>query len=284
MSLAGVTGLINMTHSKPPFSLTAIGEFMRKRTKVFLTLTSVIFLVCTIWFIFGSTARGRSTFTPSSLEEKARKAKNGDEAAVRDLADEVFYRYGPMLPTEVADKVKERLVRAEVEYKKNGKGSVREMDVVRSVNFLAEKFSAPDFVKTDLRQVKMLRAKMRLEQPSFFAPEPGNKRGLKKKLGEPMNQEVSPIEATCLTMVMLTQKALNDEYQQTPEQFAIRASRKPLWLERDSDKSTMTVNDPRNIEKTRAVIRAVESGAKRLSPLDALNLADETLDKLGIKK
>lgn len=257
---------------------------MRKRTKVFLTLSALIFFAGMGWFIFGPVAKGKSPFTPGSLEEKARKAKDGDEDAIRDLADEVFYRYGQMLPTEVADKVKDRVVRAEVEYKKNGKGSVRETDVVKAVNFLAEKFNAPEFAKTDLRQVKVLRARLRPGLPSFIAPDPEEKKGLKKKLGEPMNPEVSPVEATCLLLVMLNQKALNDEFQQTPEEFAVRAKRKPSWLERNPGGPSVVMNDPRNIEKTRAVIRAAVQGISHMSIVAAINLADDTLNKLGIKK
>lgn len=257
---------------------------MSKRTKVLLMLLALTVFAGVSWFIYGPIVRGKSPFTPGSLEEKARKAKNGNEDAVRDLTDEVFHRYGQMLPTEVADKAKERLVRAEMEYKKNGKGSVREMDVVQAVNFLAEKFKAPGFAKTDLRQVKMLRARMRLGAQSFIAPDPEKKKGLKKKLGEPMNQEVSPLEATCLVLVMLNQKALNNDFQQTPQEFAVRARRKPLWLEGNSGKPAVVLNDPRNIEKTRAVIRAAVTGMKNMSTLDAISLADDTLDKLGIKK
>jgi hypothetical protein len=236
------------------------------------------------WFIYGPVVKGKSPFTPSSLEDKARKAKGGNEDAVRDLADEVFYRYGQMLPTEVTDKVKERVVRAETEYKKNGKGGVRETDVVQAVNLLAEKFNAPEFAKTDLRQVKMLRARMRTQAQSFIAPDPEKKKGLKKKLGEPMNQEVSPLEATCLLLVMLNQKALNNDFQQTLQEFAIKARRKPSGLEGDPGGPSVVMNNPLNIEKSRAVIRATVKGVSRMKTLDALNLADDTLDKLGIKK
>ncbi|HKS28022.1 MAG TPA: hypothetical protein VJS44_09390 [Pyrinomonadaceae bacterium] len=255
-----------------------------KRIKLLLIVSALTFAAGTVWFLYEPGAKSKSPFTPGSLEEKARKAKNGDERTVRDLADEVFYRYGLMLPAEMADKAKDRLVRAEIDYKKNGNGRIREMDVVRAVNFLAEKFKAPEFTRTDLQQVKMLRAKMRLEFPSFIAPAPDNKKGLKKKLGEPMNQEVSPLEATCLLLNMVTQKALNDEYQQTPEEFAGRARHRPSWLEGDSDKPTIMLNDPRNIEKTRAVIRAAVAGMRHMNTFDAINLADDTLDILGIKK
>jgi hypothetical protein len=255
-----------------------------KRNKLLLIVSALIFATGAVWFLHGPAAKSKTPFTPGSLEEKAKKAKNGDDSAVRDLADEVFYRYGLMLPTEMADKAKERLVRAEIDYKKNGKGNVREMDVVQAVNFLADKFKAPEFARTDLQQVKMLRAKMRLEFPSFIAPDPEKKRGLKKKLGEPMNQEVSPLEATCLLLNMVTQKALNDDFQQTPEEFAGRVRHKPSWLEGESDKPVMLLNDPRNIEKTRAVIRAAVAGMRNMNTVDAINLTDDTLDKLGIKK
>jgi hypothetical protein len=256
---------------------------MRKRTKILLTLSALTFLSGVIWFSSG-VVKGKNPYTPGSLEDKARKAKDGDEEAVRDLADEVFYRYGRMFPTEVQDKVKEQVVRAELEYKKNKKGGVRETHVVNAVNFLAERFDAPDFVKTDHRQVRVMRARLRPEAPSFIAPDPEGKKGLKKKVGQPLNPEVSPLEATCLMLVMLNQKALNDEFQQSPREFAASVKRKPSWMEKDRGGPTIVVNDPRNIEKQRSVFRAVARGAGNMRTIDAINLADDTLHKLGVKK
>ena len=110
------------------------------------------------------------------------------------------------------------------------------------------------------------------------------KKGLRKKLGEPMNPEVSPLEATALMLVMLTQKALNDDFQRTPKEFAVRSSRKPSWLEADRGGPTLALNDPRNIEKSRTVFNAAARGVTHLSVAEAISLADDTLDKLGIKK
>lgn len=257
---------------------------MRKRTKVFLSLFAITFIAGLSRFIPSPVAKGDSPYTPGSLEEKARKAKGGDEAAVRDLADEVFNRFGHMLPAEVQDAAKERVSRAEVEYRKKGKGGVREIHVVHAVNFLAEKFNAPDFAKTDPRQVRVLRARMRSQVPDFIAPDPDDKKGLKKKVGERMNPEVSPLEATTLMLVMLTQKALNDEFQQTPREFVLRMSRRPVRLSEDRSRTVLTVNDPRNVEKQRAVFRAAVKGLERMGTVEAISVAGEALDRLGVAK
>lgn len=257
---------------------------MKKRTKVLLMMFSLALLLGVIWFSSGPVAKSKAPFSPGSLEEKARKAKGGDEDAVRDVTDQIFYLYGQVLPPEVADEVKERVVRAEIDYQKNRKGGVRETNVVEAVNFLAEKFHAPDFAKTDHRQVKVLRARLKSQAPSFFAPDAENKKGLKKKLGEPMNPEVSPLEATGLTLAMLTQKVLNDEYQQTPKEFAIRTCRKASWLEVDREGPAYAVVPPRQAEKRSAAIHVVVEGLKHMSIADAIYLADGALDKLGIKK
>lgn len=257
---------------------------MKKRTKLLLTI-SALALFCGAWWLgSGQVAKGKSPFVPGSLDEKARKAKSGDEDAVRDLADEVFHRYGRLFTAGVTDDVKDRLVRAEVGYRMNGKGGVREIHVVKAVNFLADKFDAPDYAKTDPRQVKVLRARMKSQAPTFFAPDPDGRRGLKKKIGQQMNPEVSPLEAVCLLLVMLDQKVLNDEFQQTPREFAVRLRRKPSWLEPGTGGPDFAVNDPRNIEKTRGVMRAVEKGAAGMRLADAFNLTADALDKLGIKK
>ncbi len=132
--------------------------------------------------------------------------------------------------------------------------------------------------------MKVLRNRLRFEAPSFIAPDPEIKKGLKKKLGAPMNLEVSPLEATYLLLVMLNQKALNDEFQQTPQEFAVRASRKASWLEANSGGPTVVVDHPLNIEKRRAVIRAATAGVAHMNTVDAINLTSDTLDNLGIEK
>ena len=257
---------------------------MEKRIKLLLTL-SAFALVCGAWWLgSGPVAKGKSPFVPGSLDEKAHKAKSGDEDAVRDLADEVFHRYGRLFTSGVTGDVKDRVVRAEMEYRKSGKGGVRETHVVNAVNFLAGKFDAPDYAKTDHRQVRVLRARMSWQAPAFFAPDPDGRKGLKKKIGQQMNPEVSPLEAVCLMLVMLDQKALNEEYQQTPKEFATKVRRKPSWLEPETRGPAFVANDPRNIEKTREIMRTVEKGAANMKLADAFNLSGDTLDKLGIKK
>ncbi len=255
-----------------------------KKRKLLLTL-SALALVCGVWWLgSGQVAKGKSPFVPGSLDDKAHKAKSGDEDAVRDLADEVFYRYGRLFTAGVTDDVKDRVVRAELEYKKTGKGGVRETHVVNAVNFIVGKFDAPDYAKTDHRQVRVLRARMSWNAPAFFAPDPSGRQGLKKKIGQQMNPEVSPLEAVCLFLVMLDQKAFNDEYQQTPREFAVKIRRKSSWLEPETRGPAFTVNDPRNIEKTREIMRAVEKGAASMKLVEAFKLTGDTLDKLGIKK
>jgi hypothetical protein len=46
----------------------------------------------------------------------------------------------------------------------------------------------------------------------------------------------------------------------------------------------VSVNNPLNVEKQRAVIRAVEEGVAHMNTIDTINLTDSTLKKLGIGK
>lgn len=220
------------------------------------------------------------------FEEKAREAKSGDETAIRELADLGFSAFGGVIPKTVKDKLKDRAVRAEVEYKKNGKGGVREVHIARAVNYLADKFKAPDYAKTDARQVRVLRAMMKFDYPSIFAPDPDAKKGLRKKIGDLISPEVSPLEATFLLTTMLEQKMLNDNFQQTPEKFVANLKKKSARLEdHDGDRQARLVfGTPRNHEKRREMMRIMENGIANMSMDEALNLADDTLDKLGIKR
>jgi hypothetical protein len=105
-----------------------------KRNK---TLVFTLLLLCgigggTFWVISSSPARGQSQDTSTSasssdnslgrLDAKAKAAQGGDEARIGELADEVLASLNvDQAPAGMADAIKERLVRAEANYRNGGK-------------------------------------------------------------------------------------------------------------------------------------------------------------------
>src|SRR5215471_9825434 len=103
------------------------------------------------------------------IEDKARAARGGDEAAIRDLADQVLSETRLSLPEQIKGIVHERIVQAELSYRRGENKPVRERDIARAINELAKELKLPDYAKTSPEQVRFLRFHMMPEIPSILA-------------------------------------------------------------------------------------------------------------------
>jgi hypothetical protein len=226
----------------------------------------------------------------NQVEEAAKKAKNSkDEKAVRELADAVFDYAGGQMPASVSDGIKDRLVRAEMNYRKGKKG-IREEDIVRTVNELADTMSAPAYAKTSKLQVKVMRVKLMGDHPSFIAQERDEKKkGLKKEVGDTINPEVSPLEGAFITMMMIQQKVLNEDWQKTPEEYAANLNTKRQKEVKSAAggqelKGRLVARRAKNIEKVNEMMETINKGLGRLGVAGSLDLVDKSLDTLGIER
>lgn len=230
--------------------------------------------------------------TDDSINEKARKARGGQEQAVRELADEILHTaYFAEMPDDIRQAVKQRVLRHEMDYRKGKKG-VKEERIVHTVNGLADKFELPDYARTSPLQVRVLRAKLRVGYPDFIAQEtdPQNK-GLKKKVGSRLSGEMSPLEAVFTTAVLLQQKLLNEDFQVPPSEYADKLHKKELekWQaarEGRQSEAGRHKNQLGFVEKGkyRELRETITRKAVGMSMADLLKLPDETLDALGIKR
>lgn len=218
------------------------------------------------------------------IEEKARKAKGHDEAAIRELTDEVFANFDVEIPPELGDGMKERLVRAETKYRKTGKG-LRESHIAQTINELADKFAAPDYAKTSPLQVRVMRVQLMREYPNFIAQETREKKkGLRKKVGDSINPEVSPLEGIYITSVLIWQKMLNEDWQQNPPQWAATLHRKRFGEPNSSDTKPRIIGSSFNTIKKREMADVVARAMEKLNITDAKHLVDTSLDTLGIER
>lgn len=126
----------------------------------------------------------------SSFNRKALLARTGDEQAVGDFADEVFSQFAPPEASDAFPLFKDRVVRAEVNYRRTGKGGVKERDVAGALNGLAQEMGAPDYAKVSVRQLRFLRLNAMGVLPGLVTQP---KRGQSKK--SVIDSEMSPLEA-----------------------------------------------------------------------------------------
>jgi len=216
------------------------------------------------------------------IEEKARKAKTNDEASVRELADAVFDYVGSPIPSTISADMKDRLVNAEMRYRGGGK-AVTESHIVHTINELAEKLQAPEYAKTSLLQIRVMRARLALIYPNFIAQDAEDKeKGVHKKVGDKMNPHVSPLEAAFIVMLMAQQKMSNEEWQKTPDEFP-QSMHSKRYVEHEP-KSPHLSGQPHNIEKRREMWNLVTRGLSGLGASAIRDLAQSSLDTLGIER
>ncbi len=218
------------------------------------------------------------------VNEKARAARGGGESAVRELTDAVFNTIvdeDDVIGGATND-LKERVVRAEVDYRKGKRKGVEEAEVVKVINGLAKKYGAPDYAKTDQREVRELRMSMLLTEGDFVARGKNDgKAKPKRKKGDTIGSEMSPLEAVYVTADMMKQKLYNEDYQLTQEE------RRARWAEKHDGKKKpacegegcqpKVLDSPRYKEMQEVAGRATSEGASA-----GLATAHRTLDILGI--
>ena len=244
-----------------------------------------------LWMSGNSRARGQSspdagngrqsTALFGQLNEKAKAVKGGDEAPIRHLADEVFRTTGlEKAPAGMLDAVKERLVRAEVNYQNGRAQGIPEINVVRVINGLGMKFKAPGYAKTSQYEVRKLRMSVLGLIPNFIANDRSSERQ-PKAIGASINHNMSPMEAAFVTVLLLKQKVSNPEYQVT------HAERVSQWAEKHSGKQknkTEQVKIQGSSARETEMEKVIARGVSEMSPIDLLNIPSRAMDILGVEK
>lgn len=280
---------------------------MRKRNTLIISLL----LICVvtggaIWMTSNSTAQSsfemseaqsssdqeKSSSTLSNINGKARAANNGGgETEVRALADEIFTTYQfDEAPAVVGDSIKERLVRAELNYRSGqGQQGISDASIVRAVNYLAYKLGAPAYAQTDvfeLRRMKAailpytgdLQARSRAEEVTNVIA--GNQ---KTNANDAHTPTMSPLEAIFFMTALVQQKQSNPEYQLTNEEFvALRGNKRQAQSEKMFRTEMQSRMDDRS--RSRELVQQVEKRAAEMSLSEIVNLPEELMYVLGIGK
>src|SRR4051812_6481729 len=279
----------------------------RNRVKVSLTFFGLIALTgAVLWPAKSSPVQGRALSAPRdvkannplvALSQKARASKGADPVAVRDLTEEVFDTFSPAdVPLFTEESAKERVARAEVSYRQGADKGISEVKVARAVNELADKFALPDYAKVSVAMVRTARMGLMMQLPNLIGQEnPTEKKPKKRKIGSSISPFMSPLEATTLTLFLLQQKTVNEDFQVSHKEFFANIHEKQVerWAQnraqRDGVSQTTDESEAgasmraRSNTKTDEVRGAMKKAAESMSPDDLLNLADSVLDALGIK-
>jgi hypothetical protein len=134
------------------------------------------------------------------------------------LVDEIFnypHSFGP-IPPVMDTIVKERLTQAEMKYKLGLGPGAQESDIVHIANTLADKFQLPEYARTTLHQVEVLRFSYELSSPVFMGvPSPLQD----SEAGRPEPPKLSPAQATFLLLTLVDVKLISPDYQLAPDEW-----------------------------------------------------------------
>lgn len=271
---------------------------------VFLFLT--IFTGTALWQVRSPSAHAITPSVPkpvarvetplNSLDRKAKAAKHGDSAAVRDLTDEAVNTFALAdVPIFTQEAMKERVARAEVSYRQGRVKGISEVRVAKTINELAEKLALPEYAKVSVAMVRTARMRLMLELPNLMTLDDSGYKKSKKRIGSSISPFMSPLEATSLTLFILQQKGLNEDFQLSHEEFYGNIQKKQVQRWKDErarrdgvfqamDSQVGSSMQVRSNTKTDEIRHALNKAATSMDPDNLLNLADASLDTLGIKQ
>lgn len=185
---------------------------MKKRlTRNWMILAMAVGLTVLLVKIVGSSSYAGPSNAPqeriASVNAKAQSPANADEAAISQLTDEIFQHLAVPEFESTASAIKERLVKAEMKYRSGAEAGVSEKKLVNAFNKFTRQLNLPDYGRVSQNQVRYLRVKLVPAFPSLMA--------------QPTKRDqMSPLEATVLGLVLMTQKVSNEDFQVTPEEWA----------------------------------------------------------------
>jgi len=222
----------------------------------------------------------------ADINAKAKRSKGGDRQSISELADDIFSQYGLLdsIPSVKAS-IKERLIKAEMNFQKKGGASVREEKIATMINELTTKLGGPEFMKTDAQQVRFLRVARMAQLPDLI-----NQSQTRRKTHKSIHSELSPLEAMFIAMDLIYQKLNSDDFQMTPSEFRADINRRHLELSRrdrssnSNESSSESVYQVKQSEPTSKAseLREASKRAAGINRADFLKFANSALDTLGI--
>jgi hypothetical protein len=265
---------------------------MSKRNALLGVLFLSSALVVTAVVVFGSRrASGQNTQNGgqngqndgnsiSRINTKAAVLNNANEAQIRELADEVFKTFDidQEAPPEITAGLKDRLVRAEVNYRSGRSKPISEFGVVRMTNMLMDKLGAPAYAKTNVFEVRRLEMNFLPYLSKFIGKKPAGTTQSPKALKSSINPTMSPLEAITLSGLLIQQKRFNPAYQLTQDEWV--AKHAGNGHKKSTDKSINEFDTKRSDE----IEQAIQRGADRLSVAELFKLPHQALDRLGVER
>ena len=238
-------------------------------------------------------ARSQLYKTPwQKIEERAKLENPSDGNSVRALVDEIInfpHSFGE-IPPVMDTIVKERLTQAEMKYKLGLGPGVQENDIVHIANTLADRFQLPDYARTTLHQVEVLRFSYELSCPVFMGVQ-SPKQDSEGSASNPT--KLSPAQATYLLLGLVDAKVWSPDYQLPPDEWEKTrygpmteklVKYKEFKESGQQSKPQARLALMQEPAKTSDIRTAISRGISEMSLTDGLDLVDQAFAAVGIGK
>jgi hypothetical protein len=172
------------------------------------------------------------------------------------------------------DAIKERLVRAEINYRQGShKVDPSEFRVVHVINRLADRLGAPAYARTNVFEVRRLRTDL---LPYTSDLQTGD---MADALGAPM----SPLEAFFFAVSLFQQKRYNVDFQLTNDEWTALHGGARAGGGNGQFRGEM---DARRSDTSRGdeIEQAIDKGFAEMSAAEMLSLPEQLLDTLGVER
>jgi hypothetical protein len=167
---------------------------------------------------------------------------------------------------------------------------VQEDDIIHIANTLADKFQLPDYARTTLHQVQVLRFSYELSWPVFMGGQAAQQ-DIEESRSNPT--KLSPAQATYLLLGLVDAKMMNPNYQLPPDEWE-KTQYGPMMenlvkykeLKKSGQQSkpqarVVLITEP---TQTRDIRTAVSHAISEMSLTDGLDLVDQAFAAVGIGK
>jgi hypothetical protein len=221
----------------------------------------------------GQDTQNDKTDSVARINSKAELLNTADETVIRDLTNEIFTSFNAdLVPQGSIDSLKDRIVRAEVNYRSGHGHPVSEFGVVRMTNMLMKRLGAPAYAQTNVYEVRRLEMNFFPFLSKFIGKKPAGTSHGPKALRSSFNPEMSPLEAITIAQLLIQQKRVNPAYQLTNDEWVAKHYGKGPGKHEIGDNS-------RGLE----IEKAIQRGGN-LSVYELVKLPHQALDKLGIER
>jgi hypothetical protein len=248
--------------------------------------TAAILTFCSLSLASAQLGSESEKFKPwEALDKKAAAAQDGSESSNRDLAHELLKPVP--LDQQVKTEIEDRLTKSEVTYKHGKHPAIKEADVVKALNKVMDQAQAPEYAKTNWKQVRYLRLDLMGMVPHFVGPQ-HVKQGDKS-----IPNEMSPLEATYITLALLHRKISSEDYQLDEKEWDEAQYQKNLAKWKAHQQGTS--EPPRDLhhpelkanqasDRTTEMRVIARQFAAEMSPDDQRKFAHRILDDLGVQR